>query len=82
MQNGISRKNSYAVIDLINCINPHDTQKNTTREHYQIKGWENEYNVWLQYCRKIKIPYLTVNMAGEWTKKMWGGIRKINYTAT
>lgn len=54
---GEDKKDKYAIIDCIQCINPHDEQKNNkNREHTNIENHNNEVDYWLQIKNKYNIP--------------------------
>ena len=56
---GTNKTDKYAIIDSIQCINPHDNQKqNKTREHNNIKNYDKEFDYWIQIKEKYKIPDL------------------------
>lgn len=57
--NGMYKKNKYAVIDMVSCINPTPNQKKiTTREidHADPKNMKNK--IWEDYAKKIGCPEL------------------------
>jgi hypothetical protein len=57
--NGISNKESYAIIHNITCVNPHDKDKECkTRELYNIPGAHNRVNTWNQYANSIGCPHI------------------------
>jgi len=54
---GLEKENKYAIIDIIQCINPHDAHKNNkNREHTNIENHNNEVEYWLQIKNKYNIP--------------------------
>ena len=50
-------EDKYAIIDSIQCINPHDIQKTTqVREHTNIENYNKEEEYWKQIQKKYNIP--------------------------
>lgn len=57
--NGMYKKNKYAVIDMISCINPKDEQKKVAkREMYLVENFDSEKDRWKKYAKKIGCPEL------------------------
>ncbi len=54
---GLYKEDKYAIIDIIQCINPHDDYKdNTVREHNNINNYDEEENYWIEIQKKYNIP--------------------------
>ena len=54
---GIDKTDKYAVIDSIQCINPHDDNKKIkAREHTNIENHNKEQEFWIQVQNKYNIP--------------------------
>ena len=54
---GLEKEDKYAIIDSIQCFNPHDEQKsNKIREHTNIENHNNEHDYWIQVKNKYNIP--------------------------
>jgi hypothetical protein len=57
---GEDKKDKYAIIDSIQCINPHDANKVVKiREHTNIENHNNEASYWGQIKNKYNIPEFT-----------------------
>jgi len=57
---GEDKQNKYAIIDSIQCVNPHDADKVVkTREHTNIENHNNEATYWGQIKNKYNIPKFT-----------------------
>lgn len=55
--NGISEKQSYAIVDEVNCINPYDCNKRVfKRELSNIKNWRQRGKIWEKYANEIGCP--------------------------
>lgn len=55
--NGMERKNAYAIVHKISCINPRPSQKGTkNRELTKIKNCNNRQNIWEKYANSIGCP--------------------------
>ena len=53
---GHTYKNTYAVIHIVKCINPHDTKKpNNKRELSKLDNWDKRENDWLEVKNKLRI---------------------------
>jgi hypothetical protein len=53
--NGLEKKRSYALVDGVSCINPHDNKKGNKREHNKIKNHNKEYQYWISIKNKYNI---------------------------
>lgn len=54
---GEDKQDKYAIIDSIQCINPHDADKIVKiREHNNIKNFNKEQDYWIQIKNKNNIP--------------------------
>tara|TARA_Y100000590_G_scaffold1649_1_gene2052 strand:- start:1676 stop:2518 length:843 start_codon:yes stop_codon:yes gene_type:complete len=53
--NGQDKKDKYALIDEVSCINPHDNTKSNGRENKLVKGFNNEANIWHKFKNKLNI---------------------------
>ena len=53
--NGKNKKNKYALIDSITCINPKDDKKNNSRELNNIKNVRNREQIWNNFKKKNNI---------------------------
>jgi hypothetical protein len=54
--NGRDKKNAYAIIHSIHCINPRDNKKNSKRELNLIKDSEIRHTLWEKFAKKINCP--------------------------
>lgn len=55
--NGMYKKNKYAIVDIVGCINPKDEQKKIIkREMYLVENFESENDIWKKYAEKIGCP--------------------------
>ena len=54
---GEDKQDKYAIIDIIQCINPHDADKiNKIREHTNIENVNKDYDYWIQFKNENNIP--------------------------
>ena len=54
--NGLDKKNKYALIDSIVCINPHDNKKGGKRELNNIKNANERSVTYQKFAKKLGIP--------------------------
>ena len=55
---GEDKQDKYAIIDSIQCVNPHDNQKqNSSREHTNIENYNKEEDYWKKIAQKYNIPF-------------------------
>lgn len=54
--NDLNSKNKFAIIDSIQCINPHDVKKNNKRELTKIKNFDQRIKYWTEFALKKGIP--------------------------
>jgi hypothetical protein len=61
--NGSDKKEDYAIIHKITCINPEDEIKpGGKRELELIKNWDTRDKIWLNYAKEINCPLCNVEM--------------------
>jgi hypothetical protein len=54
--NGITKKNKYAIIHSVKCINPIDTMKNIScRELYKIDNAKSRSQIYYNYIKELGI---------------------------
>jgi len=54
--NGLDNKNSYAIVDSVTCINPHDNKKNNKRELSLIENCDKRQFLWEEFAKKNNYP--------------------------
>ena len=54
--NNMYSKDKFAIIDSIQCINPHDIKKNNKRELSKIKNFDQRVKYWSKFALEHKIP--------------------------
>ena len=64
---GNDKKDKYALIDKVTCINPHDNKKNNKRELNNIKNVHNRKEIWEKFKKKYKIK-INENKLITWKK--------------
>ena len=64
---GNDKKDKYALIDKVTCINPHDNKKNNKRELNNIKNVHNRKEIWEKFKKKYKIK-INENKFITWKK--------------
>jgi hypothetical protein len=53
--NGLDREDAYAVIHMVQCVNPHKNTKGG-RELYKIPGARFRRRIWEEYAKRINCP--------------------------
>ncbi len=59
--NGVDKKQNYALIDNITCINPQDESKDGKRELYNLKNADKRAETFMKYAKKLGIKSINMN---------------------
>ena len=54
---GVDKKDKFALVDAVKCINPHDEAKDGKRELLKLKGANNRAQDWANFAHKLGIAY-------------------------